>query len=39
VKDIIEVFCQRKNKTMIMVTHYREEYPKNIDHEIYLKKN
>lgn len=39
VKDIIEVFCQRKNKTMIMVTHYREEYPENIDHEIFLKKN
>lgn len=39
VKDVIEVFCQRKNKTMLMVTHYREEYPKNIDHEIYLKKN
>lgn len=38
VKDVIEVFCQRKNKTMIMVTHYREEYPENIDHEIYLKK-
>jgi len=39
VKDIIEVFCQRKNKTMIMVTHYKEELPRNIDHEIYLKKN
>ena len=39
VKDVIEVFCQRKNKTMIMVTHYKEEYPRNIDHEIYLKKN
>ncbi|MBO4672855.1 MAG: ATP-binding cassette domain-containing protein [Bacteroidaceae bacterium] len=38
VKDIIEVFCQRPNKTLLMVTHYREEYPKNIDHEIYLKK-
>ena len=38
VKDIIEVFCQRKNKTMIMVTHYKEEYPRNIDHEIFLKK-
>ena len=38
VKDIIEVFCQRSHKTMLMVTHYREEYPKNIDHEIYLKK-
>lgn len=39
VKDVIEVFCQRKNKTMIMVTHYKEEYPRNVDHEIYLKKN
>jgi molybdate transport system ATP-binding protein len=38
VKDIIEVFCQRPHKTMLMVTHYREEYPKNIDHEIYLRK-
>ena len=38
VKDIIEVFCCRPNKTMIMVTHYKEEYPNNIDHEIYLKK-
>ena len=39
VKDIIEVFCQRKHKTLLMVTHYKEEYPKNIDHEIFLKKN
>ena len=38
VKDIIEVFCRRKNKTLLMVTHYREEYPKIIDHELYLKK-
>lgn len=38
VKDIIEVFCQRPHKTLLMVTHYWEEYPKNIDHEIYLKK-
>ena len=38
VKDVIEVFCRRKNKTMMMVTHYKEEYPKNIDHEIFLKK-
>lgn len=38
VKDVIEVFCRRKNKTMIMVTHYKEELPRNIDHEIYLKK-
>lgn len=39
VKDVIETFCKRKNKTMIMVTHYEEELPNNIDHKIYLKKN
>lgn len=39
VKDVIETFCRRKNKTMIMVTHYEEELPNNIDHKIYLKKN
>src|SRR5574344_451834 len=39
VKDIIDTFCQRQNKTMIMVTHYKEELPKCITNEIYLKKN
>lgn len=39
VKDIIETFCKRKNKTLIMVTHYREEFPACIDHEIFLKRN
>jgi molybdate transport system ATP-binding protein len=39
VKDIIEVFCNRRNKTLLMVTHYREEFPRNIDHEIFLKRN
>lgn len=39
VKDVIETFCRRKNKTMLMVTHYKEEYPSNINHEIFLKKN
>ena len=38
VKDIIETFCKRQNKTMIMVTHYEEELPNNIDHKIFLKK-
>ncbi len=36
VKDIIEAFCERKNKTMIIVTHYKEELPACIDHSIYL---
>ena len=35
-KDIIDTFCQRKNKTLIFVSHYKEERPKCIDHEIYL---
>jgi len=39
VKDIIETFCQRPEKTLIMVTHYQEELPKCIDHSITLKRN
>lgn len=38
VKDVIEVFCRRKNKTLIMVTHYAEELPACIDHSIFLKR-
>lgn len=37
VKDIIEAFCRRRNKTLIMVTHYEEELPSCIDHRIELK--
>lgn len=36
VKDIIETFCTRKNKTMIMVTHYQEELPQCITHSLHL---
>ena len=36
VKDVIEAFCKRNNKTMIMVTHYKEELPACIDHSIFL---
>ena len=39
VKDIIETFCQRRNKTLIMVTHYAEELPSCINHEIFLRRN
>lgn len=39
VKDIIETFCKRRNKTMIMVTHYKEELPNCIDHNIFLKRH
>lgn len=38
VKDIIETFCQRKSKTLIMVTHYADELPACIDHSIFLKR-
>ena len=38
VKDIINVFCRRPGKTLIMVTHYKDELPDCIDHEIFLKR-
>ncbi|MDO4992751.1 MAG: molybdenum ABC transporter ATP-binding protein, partial [Prevotellaceae bacterium] len=39
VKEIIDAFCARKNKTLIMVTHYEENLPRCITDHIYLKKN
>jgi molybdate transport system ATP-binding protein len=39
VKDVIEAFCQRRNKTLIMVTHYREELPVIITHQKFLARN
>lgn len=39
VKDIIEAFCRRPDKTLIMVTHYAEELPACIDHNVRLLKN
>ena len=39
VKDIIEAFCERPNKTLIFVSHYKEERPACIDHDIYLKRH
>lgn len=39
VKDIIETYCMRKEKTLIMVTHYQEELPNCIDNSIFLKRN
>jgi molybdate transport system ATP-binding protein len=38
VKDIIETFCQRSGKTLIFVSHYREEWPACIDHEVELRR-
>ena len=39
VKDIIEAFCQRMDKTLIMVTHYSEELPSCITNTLHIRKN
>ena len=39
VKDIIEAFCRRRNKTLVMVTHYEDELPPCIDHHLHLERN
>jgi molybdate transport system ATP-binding protein len=39
VKEIINTFCSRKHKTLVMVTHYKEEFPKCITNSIFLTKN
>ncbi len=38
VKEIIETFCKRRNKTLVMVTHYEEELPPCIDQHLRLKR-
>ena len=39
VKDVINTFCERRNKTMVMVTHYKSEYPECINNSKFLIKN
>lgn len=39
VKEIINTFCQRRNKTLLMVTHYTEELPACIDHHFHLQRH
>ena len=36
VKDVIDTFMQRRNKTLIMVTHYENELPECIDNRLRL---
>lgn len=38
VKDIIETFCSRPGKTLVMVSHYEEELPACITHHLVLKR-
>ena len=39
VKDVINTFCLRQNKTLVMVSHYQEELPACIDHQLTLKRH
>ncbi|MDR1223972.1 MAG: ATP-binding cassette domain-containing protein [Tannerella sp.] len=36
VRQVIEAFCRRENKTFIMVTHYEQELPECIIHRLAL---
>ena len=36
VKDLLDRFCGAPGKTLLMVTHYPEEYPSCIDHSLTL---
>ena len=38
-KDVIEAFCERKNKTLIFVSHYKEERPACINQEKWLSRH
>lgn len=38
VRTVIDAFAKRKDKTIVMVSHYKDEYPSCIDHELLLKK-
>ena len=38
VKGIIEAFCKHPDKTLIMVSHYQDEFPACITHRLHLKK-
>ncbi|MDD4760039.1 MAG: ATP-binding cassette domain-containing protein [Bacteroidaceae bacterium] len=38
-RQIIEAFCERKGKTLIMVSHYQEDFPSCISHHIKLQKH
>ena len=39
VKGIIEAFCKHPDKTLIMVSHYQDEFPACITHSLHLKRN
>lgn len=39
VRAVIEAFCRREHKTMVMVTHYQEELPACITNSLHLIKH
>lgn len=39
VTEIIEAFCRRRNKTLIIVSHYLDELPQCINRRLVLKRN
>ena len=39
VKEVVENFSNQKDKTLIMVSHYPEEFPACITHSLHLKRN
>lgn len=39
VTEIIEAFCKRRNKTLIIVTHYMDELPPCVNKKLMLKRN
>lgn len=39
VLQIIDTFCNRPHKTLVMVTHYADEFPSCITHRLVLKKD
>jgi molybdate transport system ATP-binding protein len=38
VRSIIDTFCQKSEKTLVMVTHYEEELPSCINNRLYLER-
>ena len=39
VKEIIDTYARKEGKTLIMVSHYQEEFPACITHSLHLKRN
>lgn len=39
VKHVVEAFCERRGKTLVMVSHYEDELPSCIDHRLFLKRH